>query len=298
MVRLIGAILPRYLSEILIQMKTSILYISLLYIICSTSCKKSGGEVNPSLSSAQNNAFAEAQFNDVSIMVDQAIRLGNIVGMAGANSGGSGVNGPWGSPCVAITLDTISSLKNVVIDFGTANCLCIDGRYRRGKVVAQFEGGYLMEGTVINISFQEYFVNDHRVMGLKTVTNMGLNYLSNPVYKVEVMGSVEKPVGGSYTWNSIKYREWKEGYNTPLYPLDDVFVISGSSNGTNTDGTEYTITITKPLVKRISCRWFEGGALELLQPGVPRISLDYGNTGCDENATISVRGVSYPVRLE
>lgn len=279
-------------------MKTSILYILLLFTVLNFSCKKSGEEVNPSLSSAQNNAFAEAQFNDVSIMVDQALRLGSIVGMAGANSGGSGVNGPWGSPCVSINKDTVSVLRTVDIDFGTVNCLCIDGRYRRGKVVAQFEGGFLEQGTMISISFQEYYVNDHRVMGLKTVTNMGLNYLSNPVYKVEVMGSVEKPIGGSYTWNSIKYREWKEGSNTPLNPLDDVFVITGSSNGTNTDGTEYTITITKPLVKRIICRWFEGGALELLQPGVPRISLDYGNTGCDENATISVRGVSYPIRLE
>ena len=279
-------------------MKTSILYILLLSIVFYASCKKSDEEANPSISSAQNNAFAEAQFNDVSIMIDQAIRLGNIVGMAGANSGGSGLNGPWGAPCVEITIDTISSIRTVLIDFGGSNCLCIDGRYRKGKVLAQFEGSYLEEGTVINISFQEYYVNDHRVMGIKIVTNMGLNYLSNPVYKVEVLGSVEKPTGGSYTWNSIKYREWKEGANTPLYPLDDVYQITGTSNGTNTDGTNYTITITKPLIKRISCRWFEGGAVDLLQPGVPRIALDYGNTGCDENASISVRGVSYPVRLE
>lgn len=278
-------------------MNTNILYIVFAFALLTVSCKKSDQEVNPSLSSAQNNAFAEAQFNDVAMMVDQAINTGTITGMAGF-SVGSGTNGPSGAPCASISLDTISLPHKLLIDFGATNCVGMDGRSRRGKIMAQFDGRYPDPGTVISISFQEYFVNEYRIAGTKQITNMGENIAGNPIFKVEVIGSVVKPNGHYFTWNSVRYREWKEGRATPLLPMDDMYVITGSTNGINTDGTSYSINISKPLIRRLMCNWFEGGAIELLQPGVPKIAIDFGNTGCDSNATISVRGVSYPLRLE
>ncbi len=279
-------------------MNTNILYILFASLLFSLSCKKSDQEVNPPLSSARNNAFAEAQFNDVSMMVDQAINLGAITGMAGVAVTGSGTNGPAGASCAVISLDTLSLPHKLVIDFGAVNCVGVDGRARRGKILAQFDGNYPDQGTVINISFQEYFVNDHRIAGSKQITNMGLNAAGNRVFKIEVNGSVIKPGGLYFTWNSVRFREWKEGSATPLNPLDDLYVITGSTSGINTDGTSFSFSIIKPLVRRLLCNWFECGAIELTQPGVPKITIDFGNTGCDNNASISVRGVSYPLILE
>jgi hypothetical protein len=267
-------------------------------ITLAVSCKKDGKEAN-TREAAENNAFAEAQFNDVTTLVDQASATGSVTFGAAGTSGGNGIEGPLGSPCVSVIVDTTANPRSITIDFGNTNCLCLDGRNRRGIIVATYTGKYRDAGTVINITFQNYYVNDFHISGTKTITNQGLNQANNLVYKVEVDGSVEKPNnGGTFTWISTRYREWKAGASTPLNVLDDVYSITGNASGVNPDGSEYTLTATTALVRKMNCRWFESGIIELTQPNVPKITLDYGGSGCDAMATISVLGVTYPVMLQ
>ena len=37
----------------------------------------------------------------------------------------------------------VSDTRTLTIDFGSTNCLCPDGRYRRGKIVVVFTGSDL-----------------------------------------------------------------------------------------------------------------------------------------------------------
>lgn len=272
--------------------------ISVCFIAFSLfSCKKEDKKANTT-EAAQNNAFAEAQYNDVTTLVDQATVTGSVTYMAGGSRGGE-VLGPQGSPCVSVSVDTASNPRVITIDFGTSNCLCLDGRNRRGKIIATFSGRYRDAGTVITISFDNYYVNEYKIAGSKKFTNQGNNQSGNLVYKVEVNGQVTKPNnGGTYTWISTRFREWKEGASTPLNILDDVYAITGTASGTNPDGSSYTINATKELIRKMNCRWFESGTLELIQPNLPNITLDYGSTGCDANATITVLGQVYPVLLQ
>lgn len=261
------------------------------------SCKKSSASKDTDVESAQNNALAEAQYNDVTTLVDQAALSGDvIVGVAGGNSG-NGADGSLGSSCATITLDTVSSPRSIIIDFGAANCLCKDGRNRRGKIIASYTGRYRDAGTVIGITFDGYFVNDNQVKGTKTVTNQGSNNAGHPVYKVEVNGQIIKANGGgTITWVSTRQREWVSGFDTSTW-LDDVYSITGSASGTNANGKSYTINITQPLIRKMDCRWFESGVLEVTPENEPTRTLDYGNTGCDPNATVTILGYSFPVVL-
>jgi hypothetical protein len=262
-----------------------------------SSCNKSSATKDSDTESAENNALAEANYNDVTTLVDQAALTGDvIVGIAGGNSGNF-TDGSLGSSCASITVDTVSVPHVITIDFGTSNCLCKDARYRRGKIVASFTGRYRDAGTVISVTFNNYFVNDNQISGTKTVTNQGVNNLGHPIYSVQVNGQMIKANNaGTVTWTSARTREWVAGFDTPVW-TDDVYSITGTASGTNASGKSYTITITEPLIRKMDCRWFESGKMDIKPDGEPTRTLDYGNTGCDANATVTILGYTFPIVL-
>ena len=259
-----------------------------------TSCKKDASK-DADVESSENNALAEASFNDVTSIADQAA-LGGSVNMRVA--GENREDGSLGSGCATVTIDTVSTPHIITIDFGSTNCVCNDGRTRRGKILLSYSGRYRESGTVISISFNNYFVNDNQLTGTKTITNQGLNNAGNLVYKIEVNGQILKANGaGTISWTSSRQREWTAGANTPLVWSDDAYSITGTASGTNASGKSYTINITKPLVRKMSCRWFESGTVDVTPEGKPARTLDYGTSGCDANATVTILGYSFPIVL-
>jgi hypothetical protein len=280
-------------------MKRSTLGASLMALLLTfsiTSCKKDsnpGNGADSNLESAENNSMAESYYNDVTTLVDVAAYNGASMTFRTTEE-----QSPL-SGCVTVTVDTVSVPRAITIDFGTSNCLCIDGRNRRGKILATYTGKYKDSNTVIAITFDNYFVNENQVKGTKTVTNKGRNTSGNLVYQVEVNGQLVKANGkGTITWISSRQREWKAGAATPLNILDDVYGITGTANGTNASGKAYAITITEVLVRKMNCRWFESGVVTLVPEGAPAVTLNYGNTGCDANAVVTINNKNYDIVLQ
>lgn len=266
------------------------LLVTFSFISCKKDAKNGGGDSD--IEAAENNTIAESDYNDVTTMLDLAVTNGS--SMTFRTSDQSSL---LGASCVTVTLDTVSSPRTVVIDFGSANCLCLDARNRRGKILASWTGKYRDAGTIINTSFDNYFVNDNQVKGTKKVTNMGNNNAGHLVYKVEVNGQIVKSNNrGTISWVSTREREWLEGANT-INPLDDVYSITGTASGTNANEKAYTIAITQPLVRKMNCRWFESGKLDVTPQGLTTRTLDYGTTGCDANATVTIVGLTFNVVL-
>lgn len=285
-------------------MKKTLLNAMAISVLFSTvflaSCKKNAADAEKSKTlAAETNAVAESQYNDVTTLVDQAA-LNSAVLLGAYGTGGSqSPFGPLGSNCVSVSVDTASNPRTITIDFGTSNCLCLDGRLRRGKILATYTGQYRQIGTVVTITLDNYYVNEYKIGGTKKITNQGPNNSGNLVYKVEVTGEITRPgATGFSTWVSTRYREWKNGYNTPLNILDDVYAITGDASGVLTDGSTYSLVITQELIRKMNCQWFENGKVELTETGLPKITLDYGSTGCDANATVTLLGQHYPIVLQ
>ncbi len=263
-----------------------------------TSCKKESTSKDSDIESAQDNALAESSFNDVTTITDQAALSGSVNIRMTGDAAAAREEGSLGSGCATVTQDTVNTPHSLTVDFGTTNCLCNDGRYRRGKIIGTYSGRYREAGTVIAVSFNNYFVNDNQLTGTKTITNKGLNGSGNLVYKIEVNGSVVKANnGGTATWVSSREREWIAGANTAILS-DDVYAITGTASGKTAAGKSYTITITKALVRKMNCRWFESGTLDVTPDGKPTRTLDYGNIGCDANATVTILGFTFPIVLK
>lgn len=276
-------------------MKTRIKLIFIAFLglgILASSCKKDETDPTNDTSYASDDVFAESIFDDVSNIGDEAYEMGS------SNLKSGDGDKIFLSPCATVTLDTTVSPRVLTIDFGEENCLCNDGRYRRGKILISFTGRYKKPGSVITTGFDNYFVNDNQVDGTKVVTNMGKNDDNQPYFSVIVTGVIYlKNDGGTISWNATKTRTWIEGYFTKFI-RDDVYLIEGEAEGVRPSGLTWEREIINPLRKELNCKWIVSGTIELRPQDKPVRLLDYGDGSCDNVATVIIDGVTYTITLK
>jgi hypothetical protein len=224
--------------------KFAVLGIAALAIAGFSSCNKENGD-NDTFAS-EDEAFSTMIIDEIQTIADDAM-FGDVnLRIADGNQTLAG-------PCATKTLDTTVTPRVLTIDFGAVNCLCSDGRYRRGKLITTFTGHYRDSGTVITHSTQNYFVNDNEVINNSVVTNMGHNSNGNLFYTIVANGTIIMALSGdTITHSSNRQREWILGANTPQRQ-DDVYLITGTSSVSNSNGHGATSTITNALRRELNC---------------------------------------------
>lgn len=262
------------------------------FAVMMTSCKKTNDIQLEDKILSQDDAYAESTFENVSDMADEAydMKTGNQLKSTEGNR-------IFLSDCATVTLDTTVFPRELTIDFGEENCLCNDGKYRRGRIIITFTGRYRDPGTVITHGFEDYYVNDKSVDGTKVVTNMGENENGNLYFTIEVVGVIQKPDnGGTFSWNSSRVREWIQGSDTKNR-WDDIYLVTGTAHGTRPSGLTWDREIMTPLRIELACRFIVSGTIEIRPQDRPVRLLDYGNGDCDNVATITVNGETYTIYL-
>ena len=277
-------------------MKTRILLITffsftLFLFVFTTSCKKdSSSNAESSESIAQEMATAESAFDDDAMYADESF-----LSMSMLKSGNI-IKHPF-APCATFSVDTTGGHRTRTIDFGSTNCLCNDGKYRRGKIVITFTAPRIKPGSVITTTFENYFVNDNQVSGTTTVTNNGLNDSNNLSWTITIDKTLTFKTGEVAHWAGTRTREWIEGMKTPLDWTDDVYSVTGTSTRTRPNGDTRTCTILTPLRKEMDCHHFVSGTVSIVRTGKPDILLDYGTGDCDDLATITVDGETKTIKI-
>ncbi len=263
-------------------------------LITFSGCKKDKEEIDNDTASASENSIADAAYTDVANIADEAAtgsltsyRLGN--------------NERILTSCATVTIDTVVVPHLITIDFGTSNCLGQDGNYRRGKILVSFSGHYRDSASTHTITFNNYLVNDNNLSGTKTVTNNGRNSAGNLTFSITVNGSIVWDAqygGGTSTHASSRTREWIAGENTPQWN-DDVYLISGNSNGVTRTGKTYSMVTVTPLRKRIGFRHFSDGIVEFTPNGNAVRTIDYGYIGGNEDnlARVTINGNTFTITL-
>ena len=274
--------------------------LSLITLTTVPSCKKKANNspiVDSDVSAANDNNIAEGHFNDAQNIADQSA-TGNLVFYSPTFNGDVKQNDEYEkSSCATITHDSLSNPKSITIDFGNTNCVCNDGKSRRGKILVSYIGRYRDSASVHTISFDNYFVDNNQLLGTKTVTNNGHNSNGKTTFTIHVDGQVIKANnGGTITWVSDRVRVWTQGESTLTF-IDDEYSITGSGSGTNSSGNSFTTLITSPLVRALACRWFKSGIITVTPSNKPVRTIDYGTGTCDANATVTINGTAYPIIL-
>jgi len=275
-------------STFFISLSTTVITVSLFIFLAA--CHKNKTPAPEDTGYATDQANSEQTFNDVENIANQAATVGS-------GSLGYRTTATTGTGCATVT----HSGDSIIIDFGTSDCTCHDGRKRRGTIIVIYTGGnYGDSGSVHTITFDNFYQNDNKVTGSKTVTNMGHNALGQPFFNVTIVGALTMDGGGTISVNWTRVRTWTAGYDTPTDFTDDVYSITGSGTLVRANGMQVSINISVPLIVATSCHWIEAGSVVYGLPGGATRTLNFGNTPvCDDLATITlgngtVRDITLP----
>jgi hypothetical protein len=245
----------------------------LAFALATVSCKKDSNEsLDMDTQSSTDNYLAEHHVNDEVKQVQDAAQNNNL-----------GKAGP------TVIIDSTSSPRVMTIDYGTGT-VCNDGKLRSGKLVVTWTGRYRDVGTVITITPDNFYQNGNHIEGTKTITNNGRNSSNNLTFSVVVSNAKITTADGKIrTWSATRSREWISGESTPLNPSDDVYLITGSSNGVNANGKTFTSTITQALRFDLSCQYrLTAGEVEVVPEGKTARVVNYGNGACDGSFTVKI----------
>lgn len=202
--------------------------------------------------------------------------------------------------CATLTHDSLSNPKSIIIDFGNVNCMCHDNRTRRGKILVNYTTAEFTDtGNVITFGFENYYVNDNRIMGTQTIVNKGKNILGHTFYSQLTEGKMLKAdttIKDTLYWNAEREITWMEGEDTPMW-FDDVYETIGTGHGWGVRREYFAMNITKPLVREVLCSYIKGGKLELQPQGKALRTIDYGNGNCDNQASIEINAKRFAIDL-
>lgn len=260
-----------------------------------SSCRKEDKDTDTSV--AKNESTVDRYFTEINDISDEAARSGNLSSFKLAADEATTL-----SSCATVTLDTSSAVSaanpdTIIIDFGSG-CTSNDGKTRSGRIIISSTGRYFETGTVVTTTPDNYVVNGNQISGTRVVTNTGNNSSGQPTFSVSVNGTVVlADNGGTITWSATRTRTWTAGYNTPFLFADDEITLSGSSNGSNSNGGSWTTSITVPLVYKRYCHQFVSGVRMVTPENKPQRTFDYGNGDCDNSATVTINGNTYTITL-
>lgn len=266
-----------------------------LVALSLTSCLKNRLKKDQS---ALVNYKIETAFDEMTNISDQAI-TGNMVyyksGQIIVAKPGQNIAFEKADCNVIITIDTTSSPKSVTVDYGSSNCTCNDGKTRRGKIVTTFTGQYIAPGTIITHTPVDYYVNDIKFEGTKTVQNMGLNTNGQPYFNVQIDGTATLESGEVVDYTSTRVRTWTNGFNTLINRMDDEYDITGSAVASFSNGGGYTGNTTSPVHIKVGCSFPVSGVIELTPTDKPVRVINYGDGTCDYSFTVTVSGYTFTI---
>ena len=299
-------------------MKTTSPLTGLLVAVITTgflfsSCKKNddasgtAGKAEFATMSAQSDAAAEMVFEDV---FDNTMGVSAEVGIGGTGVFGrmavtpgstNRMEGVDTTACYSVVTKQLSTLRfplQITIDFG-GGCTARDGRTRKGKIIIVYTGHLAIPGNSASATFDGYSIDNVKVEGTHKLTNTGTT--DKKSYTTQVINAKLSEANGNYVlWNSEKTVAQVEGGATPLISLDDMYSITGQSNGSVQIDSKYfqwSTAITTPLTKRFSCRWISRGTLSLKKGNDAVAVLDYGSGTCDNKASFTVNGQVQEITL-
>ncbi len=279
--------------------RTSIAALTFIVAAMLFSCQKDVSSTsNTSVTEEQATTYSE-ESSVAEASFDDAEDVATTAADEECNASVYGINGRLFLPlftelrasigdCAEITITPNDSTypKTITIDFGNG-CLGRDGKFRSGAIVVHLTAPLRRPGSVVTITFRNYYVNRVHLEGKKIISNLS----EPPMHKWSVQvvgGKVTFPSGRGYSYQGIKVKTQVDGMDTRIV-RDDVYEITGRSQTEFNSGLTITLNTESPLVKKVACPWISDGKIKIkINDRV--LYLDYGIPGggqCDNKALLT-----------
>lgn len=275
--------------------------LSFAFILVSATIFLSGCKkfVHENIQAASNSTVALRTMNDVFEQLNTAVD----------SSLETKIQATWmmnGTLCTNVSLNAVGAgfPKTLTIDYG-AGCIGTDGIERSGMITAVFDGELSDENTTINVWFTDYVNGQYAVTGKDSITNIGADGEGYPTF-TETIEDVTLAWGNqTIKWNAELTRTWLEGDTTNFTTdtvggtlgtaglADDVFGITGTASGNDSNTHPFTLEVTSSLTLPSSCKYITEGMFMVSPTNFNDGTVDYGMGECDQQATLEVDGEVY-----
>jgi hypothetical protein len=274
----------KFLSVLLIA--SSIVFIG--------SCKKNTKEVDTETQSVVDNSICEQEFMQIQPTT-------NNLAIKTKGTSAQRLMGVTGG-CDSLTFisgDTTFATTNhptYEYDYGTCSLANVDGVIRSGKLWIRFLGRPNTMGSKTIIKLINYKVNGAITYSCDSIVVTTIsNSVATKKWNVSIINGMCTGTG----W-TIKYASNKDititTNSTPALN-DDVVSVTGTANGTNRDGRNFSVTITG-ITKPASCKYITSGTLEVTPQDFSKRTVDFGSGNCDDDATFTVNGQTIAFKLK
>ncbi len=291
--------------SIMKKFRISIVAVVVLAALFTVGCQENPSIQNLDVITAEDDMIADVAFDDVFSEVDGVMNMLDESGYESSSLKSAGMQDTC--PVISIISEPGGVWpRTVIVDYGNG---CDISRFqngreriRKGKIIIDISGPMWQEGSSRQVTFEDFFINDHQVEGRRTVTNEGVwldgEYQGLHYFSVMLEGGkVTTPEGQEISKEVNRTRTFVEGFDTRWDTRDDIWHINGVATGLNREGISFTREITSALWKEIGCRFITRGTVLIQAEGRPDVVLDYGDGTCDPYATITVNGETKDIRL-
>ena len=168
----------------------------------------------------------------------------------------------------------------IIFGYGAVDRFCTDSKFRRGRVIAEFDGDVFLEGVTASLVTDSLFVDDIPYEVNLTITNLGINADNYPEFSLQLISSYyilqdtneTHGISLAADFNMI----WTEGISSPEHE-DDTYMINGEASGTSSDLYEFSVNIEEPLRNHLDCFWIISGISQITVPsgGIETGTIDY-----------------------
>jgi len=286
--------------------KTPVLVALSLVVITATSCKKREAsvadedlpEATQTESSADNSKADEMQTHVYTVVHTE---VSNVEEQS-FKTGGSTLPA---DPCAIVTksFDTITynSLQyiyvdSLVIDYGQAGGCTWGGRTKKGKIILTKNLKMSTVGSVMNLEFEDFYVDGHKVEGIATLENKGYANLQLTMHTTFYNGKITSP-------DLSKVSTFETDRTITIAPGNNRIItnIYGTQSGVNHLGVAYSAVVTsdRALMFIDDCKYPQKGLVTITSTGNPTLEVDFagGNGACDNIAVVKINGTKYKQTL-
>jgi hypothetical protein len=291
------------------MLKQNVLKFSVFALVVSVLAMVSCKEDEPEPLTLQDTAdlteetISEGYFQDLDDMAGVAIEAPTDMEYSGGRTSGAITIEDHRFGCdgivVSIEPDAASTVDHPIgvltVDFGTG-CTDLRGNVRKGKLIFTYDNKRFMPGATVVLTPQNYFINDIKLEGIRTHTNLNTSTEEAPRYNVELAGGKATFADGLFaTRESDITVQW----NRADSPLEHNLQVESSStaSGTTRGGRTYSLMLLEDLIYRRHCGIAVSGVKKYTINGEKEITIDYGDGECDKTFTITTNGRTRTINL-
>jgi hypothetical protein len=184
--------------------------------------------------------------------------------------------------CMSIDVNGGIFADTLVIDFGSAGCVCTDGIRRRGRIRYVYNNSFRDPAHTGKVLLDNYEAGSSTLsLSQFNITATGTGYthqivVQQATYITETFEQIR--------WSCNRSYEQYAGFSSQDH-WNARYRATGTSTGTSRNGKSFTASIeaNNPLIRFVSCRNFVAGRDILLTSSTNSIEVDYDDSGLYAN---------------